>query len=120
MVNSKEYLRFKRHRRIKLRVRGTTLRPRLIIHCSLKNIFAQLIDDTKNKTLFGLSTLDKEIRQKFHQAGNIKAAQFFGEVFAHRAKEKGIKKIVFDRGGYLYHGRIKAFAESLRKARIEF
>jgi len=90
------------------------------VHRNLKNLSAQIIDDTKNKSLFSLSTLDKEIKQKFSQAGNVKAAEFFGEVFARRAKEKGISKIVFDRAGYLYHGRVGAFAEALRKGGMEF
>jgi large subunit ribosomal protein L18 len=120
MENKKEYLRLKRHRRIRLGMCGINERPRLIIHRSLKNLYAQVIDDTKNKTLFSLSTLDKEIRQKFACAGNIKAAEFFGQVFARRVKDKGITKIVFDRAGYLYHGRIKAFAQKLREGGLEF
>ena len=118
--NKKELLRLKRHRRIRLSLNGTAMRPRLIIHRSLKNLYAQIVDDTNNKTLFSLSTLDKEVRQKFVCAGNIKAAEFFGEVLANRAKEKGITKITFDRAGYLYHGRIKVFAESLRKGGLQF
>ena len=118
--NKKELLRLKRHRRILLSLNGTAMRPRLIIHRSLKNLYAQIVDDTNNKTLFSLSTLDKEVRQKFVCAGNIKAAEFFGEVLANRAKEKGITKIIFDRAGYLYHGRIKVFAESLRKGGLQF
>lgn len=120
MKASKEELRIKRHRHIRLHISGTSIRPRLVVHRSLKNLFAQVIDDTKGSTLFSMSTLDKEIKQKFPFGRNIKAAGFFGEVFARRAKEKGITQIVFDRGGYLYHGRIKAFAESLRKAGLEF
>lgn len=119
-MNRKEESRLKRHRRIRLRISGTENRPRLIVKRSLKNLFAQVIDDSKNKILFSLSTLDKEVKQNFSQARNIKAAGFFGEVFARRAKEKGIGKIVFDRTGYLYHGRIKAFAEALRKGGLEF
>jgi large subunit ribosomal protein L18 len=119
-VKKKELLRAKRHARIKLRMHGTPERPRLIIHRSLKNLSAQIIDDTKNKTLFSLSSLDKQIRQKFPSAGNIKAAEYFGQVFAQKAKEKGITKIIFDRAGYLYHGRIKMFADSLRKGGLEF
>ena len=118
--NKKELLRLKRHRRILLSLNGTAMRPRLIIHRSLKNLYAQIVDDTNNKTIFSLSTLDKEVRQKFVCAGNIKAAEFFGEVLANRAKEKGITKIIFDRAGYLYHGRIKVFAESLRKGGLQF
>lgn len=120
MQNKKELLRLKRHRRIRLRLRGISTRPRLVVRRSLKNLYAQLIDDTKNKTLFSLSTLDKEIKEKFPYGGNIKAAEFFGDVFARKAKERNISKIVFDRAGYLYHGRIKAFAESLRKGGLEF
>jgi large subunit ribosomal protein L18 len=120
MKDKKEILRDKRHRRIRLRIKGTDKMPRLVVHRSLKNLHAQLIDDTQNKTLFSLSTLDKEIRQKFPCAGNVKAAGFFGEVFSRKTKEKGISQIVFDRAGYLYHGRIRAFAESLRKGGLEF
>jgi large subunit ribosomal protein L18 len=99
---------------------GTQQRPRLILHRSLKNLYAQIIDDTKNKTLFSLSTKDLEIKQKFSYAGNVKAAEFFGEIFARKVKEKGITKIIFDRAGYLYHGRVRAFAEALRKNGMEF
>ena len=91
-----------------------------MMYRSLKNLCAQVIDDTKNRTIFSLSTSDKEIKQKLPTGGNVKAAQLFGEVFANKAKEKGITKIVFDRAGYLYHGRIKAFAEALRKGGLEF
>ncbi len=87
---------------------------------SLKNIYAQLVDDISAKTLLSSSTMDKEIKPKFAYGGNVKAAGFFGEVFGRRAKEKGINKIVFDRAGYLYHGRVKAFADGLRKAGLEF
>jgi large subunit ribosomal protein L18 len=120
MKNRKELLRIKRHRRILLNMRGTEARPRLIVRRSLKNIYAQIIDDTKSKTLFSMSTFDKEIKQNFPQAGNVKAAALLGEAFARRAKEKGISQIVFDRAGYLYHGRIKAFAEGLRKGGLQF
>lgn len=120
MKNKKEILRLKRHRRIRLGILGTEERLRLVVHRSLKNMDAQIVDDTKKKTIFTLSTLDKEVKQKFAYAGNIKAAEFFGEVFARKIKEKGINKIIFDRAGYLYHGRVKAFAESLRKGGLGF
>jgi large subunit ribosomal protein L18 len=116
----KEDSRLKRHSSIKLKMHGTDKMPRLVVHRSLKNLSAEVIDDTQNKTLFSITTLDKEIRQKFPSSGNIKAAEFFGEVFGRRAKEKGIAKIIFDRAGYLYHGRIKAFADGLRKGGLEF
>lgn len=99
---------------------GSSNKPRLVVRRSLKNIAAQIIDDSQKKVLFGLSTLDKEIRKHFPNAGNIKAAAFFGEYFAKKAREKGFIKVVYDRAGYLYHGRIKAFAEALRKGGLEF
>ncbi len=120
MKNKKAELRLKRHRSIRLRVFGTGDKPRLAVYRGLRNIIAQVIDDSKNKTLFSLTTSDKEIKEKFPYGGNIKAAQFFGEVFARKAKEKGITRVVFDRAGYLYHGRIKAFAESARKGGLVF
>lgn len=120
MKANKERLRLKRHRRIRLRLHGTDKRLRMVVYRSLRNLDAQIIDDTKGHTLLSISTLDNEIKQKFPYGGNTKAAEFLGEVFARRAKEKGISRIVLDRGGYLYHGRIKAFAESLRKAGLEF
>jgi len=103
-----------------MRMQGVTEKPRLIFHRSLNNLSATVVDDTRNKVLFSFSTLNKEIKEKMPSFGNIKAAQFFGEVFAQKAKEKGISKIVFDRAGYLYHGRVKAFAEALRKQGLEF
>lgn len=120
MKSQKEALRLKRHKRIRLELSGTDERPRLVVRRSLKNFCAQVVDDTVNKTLFSLSTQDKEIKAKFPYAGNVKAAQFFGEEFAKRAKAKGLNQIVFDRAGYLYHGRIKAFAEGLRKGGMVF
>lgn len=95
-------------------------RPRLVIRRSLKNLYAQIVDDTASRTIFSLSTQDKEIKDKFPSGGNLKAAEFFGEVFARRLKEKGISGFVFDRAGYLYHGRVKAFADGLRKGGLEF
>jgi len=120
MKNKKELLRLKRHRRIRVRMQGSAQKPRLLVHRSLKNLQAQVIDDTANKILLSGSTIDKQIKQKFASAGNIKAAELFGEIFAKKAIEKGISEVVFDRAGYLYHGRIKAFAESLRKGGLKF
>lgn len=120
MKNHKEESRLKRHRSIRLKMQGVPERPRLIVHRSLNNLYAQVIDDSQSKTLFSLSTQDKEVKEKFALAGNIKAAGFFGEVFSRRAKEKGISTVIFDRGGYLYHGRVKAFAEALRKGGLLF
>lgn len=120
MGTKKEISRLKRHRRIRLRMTGTLERPRLVVHRSLKNLSAQVVDDTVNKTLFFLSTSAKEIKEKCPAGGNIKAAQLFGEIFSKKLIEKGITKIIFDRAGYLYHGRIKAFVENLRKGGLEF
>ena len=119
-MNKKESSRLKRQKAIRKRVAGTKLRPRLAVHRSLKNLCAQLIDDDTNTTLFSLSTLDKGLKAKLGYAGNVKSAVAFGQAFAAGAKEKGITKVVFDRAGFLYHGRIKAFADSLRKAGLEF
>lgn len=120
MKNKKALLRAKRHNRIRLRMHGTSERPRLIVRRSLKNIQAQVIDDTQNKILLSGSTQDKQLKQKLASAGNIKASEVFGEIFAKKAIEKGISEIVFDRAGYLYHGRVKAFAEALRKGGLKF
>ncbi|MBC8436657.1 MAG: 50S ribosomal protein L18 [Candidatus Omnitrophica bacterium] len=119
-MNKRKALRLKRHRRIRLRICGTTQRPRLVVQRSLKNLSAQVIDDTANKTLFSYSTTNKEVRQKIPAAVNTKAAEIFGQLFAQKAKEKGITKIIFDRAGYLYHGKVKIFAEALRKGGLEF
>lgn len=120
MKNKKELMRVKRHKRIRMRMQGTSEKPRLIVHRSLKNIQAQVIDDTQNKILLSGSTADKQLKQKFAGAGNIKASEVFGEIFAKKAIEKGIIEIVFDRAGYLYHGRIKGFAQALRKGGLKF
>jgi large subunit ribosomal protein L18 len=119
-MRKKEELRLKRHKRIKMKMQGTNEKPRLLVHRSLKNISAQLLDDTIGRVLFSLSTKDKSIKQKFTSAGNLKSAELFGQLFAQTAKEKGFSKVIFDRAGYLYHGRIKSFAESLRKGGMEF
>lgn len=118
MQNKKEVSRLKRHHRIRLSLSGTTEKPRLVLHRSLKNLNAQVIDDTTNAVIFSMSTQDKNIKAKFPNAGNIKAAEFFALEFAKRIKEKGITTVVFDRAGYLYHGRVKTFADSLRKGGI--
>lgn len=116
----KELQRQKRHKRIRLKMQGTPERPRLIVKRSIRNLSAQIIDDTQNKTLFSLSALNKEVKQKLPSSGNVKTAQAFGLIFAQKAKEKGFSRIIFDRAGYLYHGRIKAFADALRKGGLEF
>lgn len=109
-----------RQRRIRTRVIGTPERPRLNVFRSLKNISVQIIDDMEGKVLLGVSTLDKDLKDKIKYGGNVKAASILGEALASKAKSKGISKVSFDRGGYLYHGRIKALAEAARKAGLEF
>lgn len=116
----KEVKRVYRHNRIRKISVGTPERPRLCVHRSNKNFSAQIIDDTAHKVIIGISTLAKDIKQKVKFGGNIEAAAALGEAFAVKAKEKGITKVAFDRGGYLYHGRVKAFADAARKAGLEF
>ena len=120
MLNIKEHKRMARHSRIRKKIQGLPHHPRLCVHRSLNNMHAQIIDDIGGKVLFGLSTLDKELRSKIKNGGNITAALLLGEALAQKAKSKGIKKVCFDRGGYLYHGRVKAFAEGARKGGLEF
>ena len=102
---------------IKARAYG---RPRLSVHRSDKNIYAQIIDDASGRTLAAASTLDKDVKGSVKNGGSQDAAQAVGKLIAERAKEKGVKKVVFDRGGYLYHGRIKALADAAREAGLEF
>ena len=108
--------REKRHGRIRKKISGTPERPRVNVFRSLNHIYIQAIDDTAGHTLAGIST--KAL--KLNQGGNMKAADALGAKFADALKQKGLTKIVFDRGGYLYHGRVKAVAESLRKNGISF
>lgn len=116
----KEIGRSKRHIRIRKRVIGTPERPRLTVHRSAKNIYVQAIDDTANRTLFSFSTLDKDFSKVKPKKGKVTQAEKLGAHFGKALKDKGISKIAFDRGGYLYHGRVKALAESLRQAGIQF
>ncbi|MDO9555407.1 MAG: 50S ribosomal protein L18 [Atribacterota bacterium] len=116
----KRLARIKRHKRVRKNISGSSERPRLCIFRSLKHIYAQVIDDKEGITLVSLSTLDPEIKGKVKYQGNIKAAEKLGSLLAKKLEEKGIKKVVFDRGGYLYHGRVKAVAESTRKGKIVF
>ncbi len=115
---SRNDIRQRVHDRIRQRVRGTTERPRLAIFRSLKHIYAQVIDDNHGRTLVAASSDEKSSALK--SGGNIAGAKAVGKMIAGRAKEKGIQKVVFDRGGYLYHGRVKALAEAAREAGLEF
>jgi large subunit ribosomal protein L18 len=110
----------RRHLHIRKKIIGTSERPRLSVHRSLKNLRAQLVDDLKGHTLFSLSTETSALKAKVVNGGNVKGSILFGETFAEEAIKKGFSKIVFDRGGYLYHGRIKAFADGCRKKGLVF
>lgn len=117
---SKNDLRKKRHYRVRTKVFGTAERPRLNVYRSLKNIYAQIIDDESGVTLVAASTLDKELKEKVEYGGNKEAAKAVGELIAKKAIEKGIKQVVFDRGGYIYHGRVLELASAAREAGLEF
>ncbi|RLB02767.1 MAG: 50S ribosomal protein L18 [Deltaproteobacteria bacterium] len=112
--------RLRRKLRVRKKVKGTPERPRLCVYRSLRHMYAQVIDDTVGHTLAAASTLDKELREKLQRTGNVEAAKEVGRLVAKRALEKGIKKVVFDRNGFLYHGRVKAVAEAAREAGLEF
>jgi len=114
---SKNEIRLRIHKRIRRRVAGTPERPRLAIFRSLNHIYAQVIDDQKGHTLVAAASTEKDLRGK---GGNVEGAKLIGKAVAERAKEKGITKVVFDRGGYLYHGRVKALADAARQAGLEF
>jgi len=109
--------RIRRHKRVRTKVSGTTECPRLAVFKSNKNLVAQIIDDTKGETLVYVSTLDKAIKTK---KANVEAAKEVGSLVAKKAIEKNIKTVVFDRGGYIYHGVVKAIAEAAREAGLEF
>ena len=119
-MDQKEIGRLGRHNSIRKRVKGTSERPRLSVHRSAKNLYVQLIDDMAEKTLFAFSTRDKNFEKSVQKDNKVTKAQKLGQVYGPKIKEKGITKIAFDRGGYKYHGRVKALAESLRQAGIEF
>lgn len=112
--------RKKRHLRVRNKVIGTAERPRLNVFRSLKNIYAQLIDDEAGHTLVSASTLDPELKESVQNGGTVESAELVGELIAKRAIEKGFQTVVFDRGGYVYHGRVKALAEGARKGGLQF
>lgn len=101
-------------------MKGTADRPRLAVYKSLNHIYAQIVDDDAERTLVAASSLSKEIRAEIKSGGNVEAARVIGGLIARRALEKNIRKLVFDRGGYVYHGRLKALADAVRAAGIEF
>ena len=114
----KKALRAKRHLRVRKKISGTPERPRLSVYRSEKNIYAQIIDDVNSVTLVSASSLDKTVDVKV--GGNKEAAKLVGELIAKKALEKGISEVVFDRGGYVYHGRVQALAEAAREAGLKF
>ena len=118
--SDKNVSRLKRHLRVRKKIQGTTLRPRLNIFRSSKHMYAQIVDDTKGITITAASTLDKELSKALSNGGNVDSARQVGTLIAKRAKELGIEKVVFDRGGYLYHGRVQALADAAREAGLEF
>jgi large subunit ribosomal protein L18 len=120
--NARVAQRERRHKRLRKKVRGTSQRPRLVVHRSLKNIEGQLIDDDQGRTLLGLSTLASDLRSFKPEGTKRKIEHAFaaGKRLAELAREKGIEAVVFDRGGYQYHGRVKAFADGARKGGLSF
>lgn len=108
------------HLRLRARLRGTGERPRLNIFRSHKHIYAQMIDDSRGLTLVSANSLDKEVRQQIGGGGNVAAAKVVGKVLGERAVKAGLRQAVFDRGGYKYHGRVKALAEAAREAGLQF
>lgn len=112
--------RQRRHRRIRAKMAGTPARPRLSVFRSVTNIYAQVIDDAAGTTLVSASTIDKDVAAQIEGKTKIEAARIVGQIVAERAKNAGITTVVFDRGGYLYHGRIAALADGAREAGLEF
>jgi len=112
--------RLRKHVRVRRKVKGTLERPRLNVFRSLNHIYAQIIDDIAGTTLVAASTLDPVLKGKVAFGGNKDAAKAVGKLIAEKAKDKGINQVVFDRGGYIYHGRIKELAEAAREAGLEF
>ncbi len=122
MNNIKEKLRKRkrRHQRIRRKVIGSGERPRLSVYRSMKHIYCQIINDVNGTTLASASTMSPEIRGQVKDGGNVKAAEIVGKKIAEEALKRGISKVVFDKGGYKYHGRVKALAESARKSNLSF
>lgn len=119
-AKEKREARIRRHNRVRLKVKGTSERPRLVVYRSVEHIYAQVIDDTAGHTLVSASTIDGEVRKLVAGKKKTEEAQIVGQVVAQRAKNAGIQKVVFDRGGNQYQGRIKALADAAREAGLEF
>ena len=119
-IDDKNKLRKKRHLRVRKTVHGDALRPRLNVFRSTRHIYAQVIDDSLGRTLVSVSTMSPEFTSTSKSGGNTEAAKVVGRLIAEKALEAGIKQVVFDRGGYLYHGRVAALATAAREAGLEF
>ncbi|HEX8675440.1 MAG TPA: 50S ribosomal protein L18 [Longimicrobium sp.] len=119
-IKSRRDRRERRHRRVRAKVNGTQQRPRLVVYRSLNNVEGQVVDDVAGRTLVGLSTLSSDLRAQRAEQTKTEQSRAAGRALAERAKEMGITQVVFDRGGYLYHGRVKAFAEGAREGGLEF
>lgn len=117
---SRAKVRVNKHKRLRNRISGTTERPRLAVFRSNNHMYAQIIDDTVGNTLVSASTLQEDVNAGLAKTNNVEAASKVGEVIAKRALEKGIKSVVFDRGGFIYQGKVKALAEAAREAGLEF
>ena len=117
---SRQEVRVKNHMKIRNRFSGTAERPRLAVFSSNNHMYAQIIDDTVGKTLVAASTLEKDVKAELKKTNDVEAAAYLGTVIAKRAMEKGIKEVVFDRGGFIYQGKIAALAEAAREAGLEF
>ena len=117
---SRDLHRQRIHERVRTKVAGTPERPRLCVYRSLEHIYAQVIDDRSGKTVVAASSVDKETKKGLKGGGNIAAAKVIGKAIAERAKAAGVNKVVFDRGGYKYHGRVKALADAAREAGLQF
>ena len=117
---SRDLKRQRVHDRVRMKVSGTSERPRLCVYRSLDHIYAQIIDDRAGKTLVAASSADKDTKKNLKGGGNVAAAKVVGKEVAERAKAAGVSKVVFDRGGYKYHGRVKALADAAREAGLQF
>ena len=117
---SRQLVRAKKHMKIRNRFSGTAERPRLAVFRTNNHMYAQIIDDTVGNTLVSASTLEKEIKAELEKTNNVDAAAYLGTVIAKRAIEKGIKEVVFDRGGFIYQGKVAALADAAREAGLEF
>ncbi len=117
---SRQEVRAEKHRRIRSRLSGTADRPRLAVFRSNDHMYAQIIDDTVGNTIVSASTLDKDVKAELEKTNNVEAAAYLGKVIAKKALDKGIKEVVFDRGGYIYQGKVAALAEAAREAGLEF